>query len=219
MQKHTISVNCFHSALAFLLFKSSGQYKWFFLKWQLLLAWFLPPILSWLLSASLADMMVLPSITLSPTVPASLLFQILTLLPLYFSGLWNVPYISSVYMVKGKVLRSELDEGDLFHGGKLDADMAFCHNVRNQVSWGEGFWQGGELHIGVEVTRFKWFWVIQLCWGMGQDEPALLNPVQAWNSVGFLSCCETTQSQGLQNADNIFVLGSSRGCSKKGQQG
>lgn len=98
------------------------------------MAWFLPPILSWLISASLADMMVLPSITLSPTVPASLLFQILTLLPLYFSGLWNVPYISSVYMVKGKVLRSELDEGDLFHGGKLDADMAFCHNVRNQVS-------------------------------------------------------------------------------------
>uniref|UniRef100_A0A669QQT3 Procollagen-lysine,2-oxoglutarate 5-dioxygenase 1 n=1 Tax=Phasianus colchicus TaxID=9054 RepID=A0A669QQT3_PHACC len=47
-------------------------------------------------------------------------------------GLWNVPYISSVYMVKGKALRSELDEGDLFHGGKLDADMAFCHNVRNQ---------------------------------------------------------------------------------------
>uniref|UniRef100_A0A8C9L7G2 Procollagen-lysine,2-oxoglutarate 5-dioxygenase 1 n=1 Tax=Pavo cristatus TaxID=9049 RepID=A0A8C9L7G2_PAVCR len=47
-------------------------------------------------------------------------------------GLWNVPYISSVYMVKGKALRSELDEGDLFHGGKLDADMAFCHNVRNR---------------------------------------------------------------------------------------
>uniref|UniRef100_A0A8C3JMW5 Procollagen-lysine,2-oxoglutarate 5-dioxygenase 1 n=1 Tax=Calidris pygmaea TaxID=425635 RepID=A0A8C3JMW5_9CHAR len=47
-------------------------------------------------------------------------------------GLWNVPYISSVYMVKAKVLRSELDQGDLFHSGKLDADMAFCHNVRNQ---------------------------------------------------------------------------------------
>uniref|UniRef100_A0A8C0EB18 Procollagen-lysine,2-oxoglutarate 5-dioxygenase 1 n=1 Tax=Bubo bubo TaxID=30461 RepID=A0A8C0EB18_BUBBB len=47
-------------------------------------------------------------------------------------GLWNVPYISSVYMVKAKALRSELDQGDLFHSGKLDADMAFCHNVRNQ---------------------------------------------------------------------------------------
>uniref|UniRef100_A0A672U1R7 Procollagen-lysine,2-oxoglutarate 5-dioxygenase 1 n=1 Tax=Strigops habroptila TaxID=2489341 RepID=A0A672U1R7_STRHB len=47
-------------------------------------------------------------------------------------GLWNVPYISSVYLVKAKVLRSELDQGDLFHSGKLDTDMAFCHNVRNQ---------------------------------------------------------------------------------------
>lgn len=54
-----------------------------------------------------------------------------------FSGLWNVPYISSVYMVKAKALRLELDQGDLFHSGKLDADMAFCHNVRNQVSRGE----------------------------------------------------------------------------------
>uniref|UniRef100_A0A663LML6 Procollagen-lysine,2-oxoglutarate 5-dioxygenase 1 n=1 Tax=Athene cunicularia TaxID=194338 RepID=A0A663LML6_ATHCN len=56
-------------------------------------------------------------------------------------GLWNVPYISSVYMVKAKALRSELDQGDLFHSGKLDADMAFCHNVRNQVSRERG-WQG-----------------------------------------------------------------------------
>uniref|UniRef100_A0A8C4UWL6 Procollagen-lysine,2-oxoglutarate 5-dioxygenase 1 n=1 Tax=Falco tinnunculus TaxID=100819 RepID=A0A8C4UWL6_FALTI len=47
-------------------------------------------------------------------------------------GLWNVPYISSVYLVKAKALRLELDQGDLFRNGKLDADMAFCHNVRNQ---------------------------------------------------------------------------------------
>uniref|UniRef100_A0A8V5HGL2 Procollagen-lysine,2-oxoglutarate 5-dioxygenase 1 n=1 Tax=Melopsittacus undulatus TaxID=13146 RepID=A0A8V5HGL2_MELUD len=47
-------------------------------------------------------------------------------------GLWNVPYISSMYLIKAKVLRSELDQGDLFHSGKLDTDMAFCHNVRNQ---------------------------------------------------------------------------------------
>lgn len=45
-------------------------------------------------------------------------------------------------MVKAKALRSELDEADLFHSGKLDADMAFCHNVRNQVSRGERGWQG-----------------------------------------------------------------------------
>ncbi|KAM3824071.1 LOW QUALITY PROTEIN: procollagen-lysine,2-oxoglutarate 5-dioxygenase 1 [Vipera latastei] len=47
-------------------------------------------------------------------------------------GLWNVPYISSVYLVKGSVLRSQLAQLDLFHSGNLDADMALCHNVREQ---------------------------------------------------------------------------------------
>ncbi|XP_015680219.1 procollagen-lysine,2-oxoglutarate 5-dioxygenase 1, partial [Protobothrops mucrosquamatus] len=47
-------------------------------------------------------------------------------------GLWNVPYISSVYLVKGSVLRSQLAQRDLFHSGKLDADMALCHNIRQQ---------------------------------------------------------------------------------------
>ncbi|XP_053136660.1 procollagen-lysine,2-oxoglutarate 5-dioxygenase 1 [Hemicordylus capensis] len=47
-------------------------------------------------------------------------------------GLWNVPYISSTYLIKGSVLRSQLARADLFHSGKLDADMALCHNVREQ---------------------------------------------------------------------------------------
>ncbi|XP_074831725.1 procollagen-lysine,2-oxoglutarate 5-dioxygenase 1 isoform X2 [Carettochelys insculpta] len=47
-------------------------------------------------------------------------------------GIWNVPYISSVYLIKGSALRSQLKQGDLFHSSKLDADMAFCHNVRDQ---------------------------------------------------------------------------------------
>lgn len=54
---------------------------------------------------------------------------------------------------------------------------------------------------------------------MEQDELALLSTVQAWNSVGFLSCCETTQSQGPLNADNVFVLGPIQGCSKWGWEG
>lgn len=54
---------------------------------------------------------------------------------------------------------------------------------------------------------------------MGQDELALLSAVQAWNGAGFLSCCETTQSQGPLNADNIFVLGPIHGCSKWDWQG
>ncbi|XP_077168253.1 procollagen-lysine,2-oxoglutarate 5-dioxygenase 1 [Paroedura picta] len=47
-------------------------------------------------------------------------------------GLWNVPYISSIYLIKSGILRSQLAQADLFHIGKLDADMAFCHNVREQ---------------------------------------------------------------------------------------
>ncbi|XP_028597444.2 procollagen-lysine,2-oxoglutarate 5-dioxygenase 1 isoform X2 [Podarcis muralis] len=47
-------------------------------------------------------------------------------------GLWNVPYISSVYLIKGSILRSQLTQTDFFHSGKLDADMAFCHNIREQ---------------------------------------------------------------------------------------
>lgn len=79
----------------------------------------------------------------------------LTFLPLCFSGLWNVPYISSVYMVRAKALRSELGQADLFHSGKLDADMAFCHNVRNQVSPGRGC--QGRACARVEGTGLRSF--------------------------------------------------------------
>lgn len=37
--------------------------------------------------------------------------------------------------------------------------------------------------------------------------------------MGFLSCCETAQSQGSLNVDNIFVLGPIQGCSKWNWQG
>ncbi|XP_062821572.1 procollagen-lysine,2-oxoglutarate 5-dioxygenase 1 [Anolis carolinensis] len=47
-------------------------------------------------------------------------------------GLWNVPYISSVYLVQGGLLRSRFSNPKPFHHGKLDADMAFCHNLREQ---------------------------------------------------------------------------------------
>ncbi|XP_075462634.1 procollagen-lysine,2-oxoglutarate 5-dioxygenase 1 [Ascaphus truei] len=47
-------------------------------------------------------------------------------------GVWNVPYISSVYLVKGSVLRTELVQVDVYHSGTLDPDMAFCQNVRKQ---------------------------------------------------------------------------------------
>ncbi|MEE6485250.1 hypothetical protein FKM82_014228 [Ascaphus truei] len=53
-------------------------------------------------------------------------------------GVWNVPYISSVYLVKGSVLRTELVQVDVYHSGTLDPDMAFCQNVRKQ-DWKEKY--------------------------------------------------------------------------------
>uniref|UniRef100_A0A8C9WRR2 Procollagen-lysine,2-oxoglutarate 5-dioxygenase 1 n=1 Tax=Scleropages formosus TaxID=113540 RepID=A0A8C9WRR2_SCLFO len=47
-------------------------------------------------------------------------------------GVWNVPYISSVYLVKATVLRTDLAAEDVFHSEALDPDMAFCRNVRDQ---------------------------------------------------------------------------------------
>ncbi|KAG8435637.1 hypothetical protein GDO86_013537 [Hymenochirus boettgeri] len=47
-------------------------------------------------------------------------------------GIWNVPYISGIYLVKGNLLRSKLSQADVFRSGTLDFDMAFCYNVRRQ---------------------------------------------------------------------------------------
>uniref|UniRef100_A0A1A8MM88 Procollagen-lysine,2-oxoglutarate 5-dioxygenase 1 n=2 Tax=Nothobranchius pienaari TaxID=704102 RepID=A0A1A8MM88_9TELE len=47
-------------------------------------------------------------------------------------GVWNVPYVSSVYLVEAGVLRSDLKQYQLFSSSSLDPDMAFCHNVRSQ---------------------------------------------------------------------------------------
>ncbi|XP_034447295.1 procollagen-lysine,2-oxoglutarate 5-dioxygenase 1 isoform X1 [Hippoglossus hippoglossus] len=47
-------------------------------------------------------------------------------------GVWNVPYVSNVYLVKASILRSELTDQKLFNSHILDPDMAYCHNVRNK---------------------------------------------------------------------------------------
>lgn len=47
-----------------------------------------------------------------------------------------MPYISNIYLIKGSALRAELQQTDLFHHRKLDPDMAFCANIRQQVSLG-----------------------------------------------------------------------------------
>lgn len=48
-------------------------------------------------------------------------------------GLWNIPYMAHIYLVKGSALRSELKERNYFVLDKLDPDMAFCRNAREMV--------------------------------------------------------------------------------------
>ncbi|KAM9713305.1 procollagen-lysine,2-oxoglutarate 5-dioxygenase 2 isoform 2-T2 [Menidia menidia] len=45
-------------------------------------------------------------------------------------GVWNIPYMAHVYLIKGSVLRSELKERNYFVLEKLDPDMALCRNAR-----------------------------------------------------------------------------------------
>ncbi|MEQ2190010.1 Procollagen-lysine,2-oxoglutarate 5-dioxygenase 1 [Goodea atripinnis] len=60
-------------------------------------------------------------------------------------GLWNVPYVSSVYLVKASLLQTELKDYKLFTSQNLDSDMAFCHSVRNKV------WMEDRKHL-----HFHW---------------------------------------------------------------
>jgi len=45
------------------------------------------------------------------------------------TGLWNVPYISAAYLIKRSVLEEKKTRPSYIHG-LLDADMAFCENMR-----------------------------------------------------------------------------------------
>uniref|UniRef100_A0A1A7W8Z6 procollagen-lysine 5-dioxygenase n=1 Tax=Iconisemion striatum TaxID=60296 RepID=A0A1A7W8Z6_9TELE len=47
-------------------------------------------------------------------------------------GLWNVPYITQVYLIKGSVLRSKLSQVSLFMDDGMDPDMVFCRSFRDQ---------------------------------------------------------------------------------------
>ncbi|KAM4772006.1 procollagen-lysine,2-oxoglutarate 5-dioxygenase 2 isoform 2-T2 [Rhinophrynus dorsalis] len=45
-------------------------------------------------------------------------------------GVWNIPYMANVYLIKGQTLRSELKERNHFVLDRLDPDMALCRNAR-----------------------------------------------------------------------------------------
>lgn len=52
---------------------------------------------------------------------------------LFLRGMWNIPFMAHVYLVKGSALRTELKEKNYFVLEKLDPDMAFCRNAREMV--------------------------------------------------------------------------------------
>ncbi|TRY64766.1 hypothetical protein DNTS_027664 [Danionella cerebrum] len=47
-------------------------------------------------------------------------------------GVWNVPYITQVYLLRGETLRSRLSSVSLYQQESLDPDMSFCKSVREQ---------------------------------------------------------------------------------------
>ncbi|KAG7495864.1 procollagen-lysine,2-oxoglutarate 5-dioxygenase 3-like [Solea senegalensis] len=47
-------------------------------------------------------------------------------------GMWNVPYITQVYLIKGSVLRSKLALVSLYVSEGMDPDMVFCKSIRDQ---------------------------------------------------------------------------------------
>ncbi|XP_061661729.1 procollagen-lysine,2-oxoglutarate 5-dioxygenase 2 [Syngnathoides biaculeatus] len=49
-------------------------------------------------------------------------------------GVWNIPYMAHVYLVRGDVLRTELKERNYFVLEKLDPDMALCKHTRELTS-------------------------------------------------------------------------------------
>lgn len=64
-----------------------------------------------------------------------------------------MPYISNIYLIKGSALRTELQRTDLFHHSKLDPDMSFCANIRQQVSLGRAVGGGpAAREVGYLVT-------------------------------------------------------------------
>lgn len=48
-------------------------------------------------------------------------------------GVWNIPYLANVYLIKGQALRTELKERNHFIMDRLDPDMALCKNAREMV--------------------------------------------------------------------------------------
>uniref|UniRef100_G1R9Y5 procollagen-lysine 5-dioxygenase n=1 Tax=Nomascus leucogenys TaxID=61853 RepID=G1R9Y5_NOMLE len=62
-------------------------------------------------------------------------------------GVWNVPYISQAYVIRGDTLRTEVPQKDVFSGSDTDPDMAFCKSFRDKCIF---------LHLSNQY-EFGWF--------------------------------------------------------------
>ncbi|XP_062372754.1 multifunctional procollagen lysine hydroxylase and glycosyltransferase LH3 [Sardina pilchardus] len=47
-------------------------------------------------------------------------------------GVWNVPYLTQVYLIQGSILRSRLKAVNIYQQEGTDPDMAFCRSIRDQ---------------------------------------------------------------------------------------
>lgn len=54
-------------------------------------------------------------------------------------GVWNVPYITQAYLIRGSILRSKLSPVSLFVDEEMDPDMVFSRTVRDQVTFPLGW--------------------------------------------------------------------------------
>ena len=50
-----------------------------------------------------------------------------------FRGMWNVPYVTGCYLINGTLIRQPKTKPSYVYND-LDADMAFCTNMREKVS-------------------------------------------------------------------------------------
>uniref|UniRef100_A0A672KA20 Procollagen-lysine,2-oxoglutarate 5-dioxygenase 2 n=1 Tax=Sinocyclocheilus grahami TaxID=75366 RepID=A0A672KA20_SINGR len=46
-------------------------------------------------------------------------------------GVWNIPFMAHIYLIKGQTLRNELKNRNVFVLERLDPDMAMCRNARD----------------------------------------------------------------------------------------
>ncbi len=98
----------------------------------------------------------------------------------FFRGLWNVPYVSSCYLINATVLQNSKLAPSYRHPN-LDFDMAFCNDMRSKVCC--LFWD-------MQGCPVKWCWSFSL-YSQGKK-------LCTWRHIRELRCCRwASQSVGV----------------------